>query len=196
MSVRVVGPRDAVSPDELVISTVSKSDNWSRGLSPFFLGPIPLYDGAIAKESVNMENAWQFAKCYPWHVTHDGKPTVSYFEWAKAGWQDSHAHRYPFGKGRKPEFLWWAGEKLDYVTARKKVYIPLYARAVVNTRAFRNLLEIYKKNGNVTLWDFDGYDHISLGMTLKEVINDPNKKCGHAFVLAHLLESMNGSQKI
>ena len=32
-----------------------------QGLSPFFLGPIPMYGGLEAK---NMENAWQFSKVY------------------------------------------------------------------------------------------------------------------------------------
>ena len=35
------------------------SQEWSKGLSPFFLGPVPLWDGMVA---TNVENAWQYCK--------------------------------------------------------------------------------------------------------------------------------------
>lgn len=190
MPVRVVGPRDTTSADELVINTTSRSDHWTKGLSPFFLGPVPLYVGAIVPTATNVENAWQFAKVYPEQVTHEGLPTPSYFVWAKEGWCDPRAHRYPKGKGRVPSYTWWSGEKLDYIAARKRVYIPLYAHAVAKSPAFSQLLALYRAQGHVTLWDFDGYDHTALGMSMKDVVNEPKRKMGHAFVLAHLLESM------
>jgi hypothetical protein len=31
------------------INTTSRSGNWSKGLSPFFLGPVDLYGGHTAK---------------------------------------------------------------------------------------------------------------------------------------------------
>lgn len=188
MPVRVVGPRDPTSRDELVINTTSRSGTWSRGLSPFFLGPIPLYEGAVLPQATNLENAWQFSKVYAEDLSPSGDPAPSYFNWAKNGWSDPRAHRYPKGKGARPEYTWWAGQKLDYIAARKKVYIPLYARAVVKTDAFVRLKTLYRIEGRLTLWDFDGYDHTSLGMTLKDAVNDPKRKLGHAFVLAYLLE--------
>jgi len=190
MPVRVIGPKDATTEDELVINTTSRSKNWSQGLSPFFLGPIPLYVGAVVPTATNMENAWQYAKVYPEQLTWEGLPTESYFAWAKAGWSDPRAQRYPKGKGRVPAFTWWAGEKLDYVTARKRIYFPLYAHAVASTPAFAQLRALYRQTGQVTLWDFDGYDHTALGMTMKDVLNEPKRKMGHAFVIAHLLESL------
>lgn len=96
------------------------------------------------------------------------------------------------GKGAKPSYCWWGGEKLPYLEARKRVYIPPYAKAVVQTEAFAQLLDLYRTEGHITLWDFDGYDHLSRGKTLKEVINDPNKTMGHAFILAYLLEGLVG----
>ena len=39
----------------------------------------------------------------------------------------------------------------------------------------------------VHLWDFDGYDYVAKRMSLNDVINEPKKKMGHAFVLAMLL---------
>jgi hypothetical protein len=58
---------------------------------------------------------------------------------------------------------------------------------VENTPAFHKLAKIYRQNKRLYLWDFDGYDHVSMGRTLQQVINDPNKKMGHGFVLLMLL---------
>jgi hypothetical protein len=136
-----------------------------------------------------MENAWQFSKVYPEHVTECGLLTSKYWDWAKKGWSDTWAHRYPMGKGAIPLFSYWDGERLGYIDARKKIYAPLYANAVVKTKAYERLCELYKERGTITLFDFDGYDHHKLNMTLKDVINNPDRKMGHAFVLAMLLQN-------
>ncbi len=185
MTVRVIG-RGEFRPSD-AIDTTSRSNGWSRGLSPFYVGPIPLYTSGT---SVNMENAWQFSKVYSEFVGPDGNPTPEYFAWAQQGWADSYAHRYPMGKGRKPEYSWWDSEKLDYLSARKRIYFPLYARAVAVTDVFRELLGLYRRTGSATLWDFDGYDYAAQGKSLRDVINDPTRPMGHAFVLAHLLECL------
>ena len=182
--IRVIGPKDPKNP--AAVNTTSRSNTWSHELSPFALGPIPLYGYYVAK---NMENAWQYAKVYAQHVGPDGLPNEHYWPWATAGWSSSRADRYPMGKGAKPEYSWWDGAKLTYVEARKKIYAPLYAGAVVKTAAFQKLKGMADE-GDVVLWDFDGYDHRALGMTLRDVINDPMRKCGHAFVLAMLLEGV------
>ena len=171
-----------------VIITVSKSTSWSKGLSPFHLGPCELYDGKI---SLNMENAWQFSKVYPDCVEND-IITDKYWEWAEKGWADSKAHRYPAGKGAIPLFSYWDGERLSYVEARKKIYIPVYYRDVKDTEAFDYLQckydEYKRKDKNLYLVDFDAYRHHELGMNFSEVVNCETRKMGHAFVLAMMLE--------
>jgi len=189
--VHVIGPRDRKRMLEfkdkgipIVNTTSSAKGCWSTLLSPFYLGPVYLYRGYSA---LKMENAWQYSKVYTRHVDAEGNPTPAYFEWAQEGWKNKVAVRYPMGKGIKPEYLWWDGEKIDYIAARKKVYAPLYIKCVVSTKAFTKLKEMRDNNPEIVLWDFDGYDYISLGMTLKDVLNDPTRKMGHAFVLAILL---------
>lgn len=192
--IRIVGPKDYL-PGKLpegVVDTTSRSRTWSRGLSPFFLGPVPLYDGSVVPAATCVENGWQFSKVYPPFVGPGGLPLPAYFQWAKAGWENPVAQRYPMGKGAIPAYSWWAGETMDYIAARKRIYIPLYAKAVLPTAAFNQLLALYKANGEITLWDFDGYDHRRLGMTLREVVDNPDRKMGHAFVLALLLEKLRG----
>ena len=42
--------------------------------------------------------------------------------------------------------------------------------------------------GDIYLWDFDGYNHRELNMTFDDVLNCPHRKMGHAFVLCGMLE--------
>lgn len=166
------------------ISTVSNSSGKWMQLSPFILGPVEAYDGLVSE---NFENLWQYSKCYREHLL-DGELSKEWFVWRDNGWADKKAHRYPVGKGRKPEFSYWKGEKLSYIEARKTIYAPIYARYVVETEAFKLLKHLYEANADITLLDYDAYDHHALGMSLKDVINEPNRIMGHAFVLAMILE--------
>lgn len=187
MNIFVVGFQDKVPSDAIIVNTTSRSNNWSKGLSPFFLGPVDLYAGLSAK---NVENAWQFAKVYPEHVDKNGDPNQDYWLWATKGWDDSYAHRYPMGKGKIPLYSYWDKEKLSYIEARKKIYIPVYAQAVRKTSTFSSLRELLQQEKDVYLQDFDGYNHKKLGMSYQDVVRCESKKMGHAFVLAMMLESL------
>ena len=181
--IKIIGPRD--KPDATAIDTTSRSaDDWSSRLSPFKLGPLSLYDNHTAQI---FENAWQFAKLYPQHADSQGEPTAAYWTWAERGWKSQQAHRYPLGKGRRPLCSLWNGQRLDYIAARKQIYLPLYQAAVAQTPAYRRLETTYRHNGSITLFDFDGYDHASLNMTLADVLDCPKRICGHSFILAMML---------
>lgn len=185
-NVRVVGFNEINSYKvKHVINTTSKSKNWSQKLSPFFLGPVSLYDNHVAQ---NVENAWQFSKVYEVHTDQNNEPTNEYYDWAKKGWSETFAHRYPMGKGQIPLYSLWKGQKLDYIEARKQIYAPVYAKAVVKTDAFQKLLDLHLSGDSYVLLDFDGYDYLKENKSLKQVSNDPSKKMGHAFVLAMLLQ--------
>ncbi len=184
----VIGPKDKVDSDHIIM-TVSRSTNWSKGLSPFVLGPCKLYGDFVSQ---NVENGWQFLKIHRSHVDENNEPTEEYWKWAKAGWEDRRAQRYPMGKGATPLYSLWNGEKLDYITARKRIYIPLYYEAVVNSSAFFLLnMEYESSEKDLYLWDFDGYNHKELGMSYDEVVNCKERKMGHAFVLAMILEGFD-----
>jgi hypothetical protein len=182
--IRVVGPRESRSSYAglVTIFTVSRAEDWQRELSPFHLGPVPLYDGTKAR---CMEGAWQFAKCYAQHLGPDGEVLPTYWSWARRGW-NSPAIRYPMGKGAKPEFCLWGGQRLGYVDARKQVYWRLYRDAVRETAAWGRLVELHER-GPMALWDFDGFDHDTHGMPLSEVIEQTKRPMGHAFVLKAML---------
>ena len=44
--------------------------------------------------------------------------------------------------------------------------------------------------------DFDGYNHITKGKSMEEVINDPKEKMGHAFVIYDLLIKLVGKKEV
>lgn len=182
-SYRYPAPKDAV-----VINTTSRSTDFGKGLSPFFLGPVMLYGDY---QSRNVENAWQYSKVYKAHTDKEGNPTEAYFEWAVEGWGSSRASRYPMGQGTIPLYSYWDGDKLDYIEARKRIYCPLYAKALENNiPLLERLSELYadleSKGEDLYLWDFDGYDKFD--KTYEQVLNDPSRKMGHAFVVAMMLE--------
>jgi hypothetical protein len=133
-----------------------------------------------------MECGWQFSKVYAQHLDQDGNVTPAYWRWARNGWASRSPVRYPMGKGAKPAFLLWEGERLGYIEARKRVYLQLYREAVREQPAFRRLAKLAASE-EIALWDFDGYDHESLGMSLADVLDDPDRICGHAFVLKMML---------
>ena len=169
-----------------------------RPLSPMLLGPVPLYGGLWSR---TMENAWQYAKVYngmenTWpyaEVYNDDDGTVGqrYWQWARAGWDNPRAVRYPRGKGAKPLFSLWAGDKLDYITARRRIYLPLYVQAVRfhQLNLFLALRQLTQTGcQDIVITDFDAYDHHKLGYSWDDVINDPNRRMGHGFVLAAMIE--------
>ena len=195
----------------------------NHGLSPFYLGPVECYDGLVAQR---FELAWQCAKVYPTLkdktgnvrpeypqlIAEDGFPGPSYFKWRDAMWAKTEEDfttpgdmRRPAGKGNSKncKYAWWKVDgkfkRLYYIPSRKAIYIPLYAKAVVKTEAYRRLVELRDAGKNLMLIDFDGYNpyHPHYGFasddtvrTYNDVIHCPLLLMGHGFVLAMLLEGL------
>ena len=167
---------EGIPQDVVVIDTTLHSGQFKE-LSPFILPAPP---------AKNMENLWQFSKVYSCHVDERGCVNATWELWRGKGWSDIKAHRYPMGKGAIPLFSYWNGERLNYIQARKKIYIPEYAKNVIHTDSFKRLSKLYQQK-NIILLDYDAYDNEALGMTLVDVVNNPHRKMGHAFVLMMIL---------
>lgn len=185
MSIRVlpIFGKNTPKDNRIIIDTTSNNHPVYSGLSPFVLPAPP---------ARRFENLWQFSKVYKCHIMAiDGYPDASWYKWRDAGYASYRAIRYPMGKGAVPEYSLWDGEKLDYIQARKIIYAPEYAKNVMKTDSYKILMEQYGEcswqNKEVILLDYDAYDHQALGMTLRDVINEPSRKMGHAFVLMMLL---------
>jgi len=108
MKIYVLNFSENIPENSVIINTTSRSDNWSRGLSPFVLHGGLTWNGI---ESFNVENAWQYSKVYPEYADINNEPTEKYFQWAKNGWQKIRADRYPMGKGVKPLYTLWDNKK-------------------------------------------------------------------------------------
>lgn len=173
-----------------------------EGLSPFFLGPVETYDGM---KSERFERAWQCSKVFRGFADANGNPSSEWFAWRDRMWADASnadhvAIRFPAGKenanARDTLYSYWKvnGEyrHLGYIDARKHIYMPVYARAVVKTEAYRRLCAMRDEGRNLLLVDFDGYNphHPRYNFTYNDVIHCPLLKMGHGFVLAMLLEGL------
>jgi hypothetical protein len=176
-------------------------------LSPFKLGPfsVAIFPGHCtlgAKQIFqiqNFENFWQYSKVYPGYAyaPADGDtgnpfkwtPSPDYYAWRNMGWRDKWAKRYPLGKGKKPFYSLFDGVKMDYVRARKIIYAHHYGFLIQNTPSFAMLKNLHDAGNLIVLRDFDGYDHIRMNMSLIDVINNPNRSMGHAFVIAMVLQN-------
>ena len=180
-------------PGAIEIDTTSHGQ-FKEDLSPFYLGPYEWEHPQFGHmRCEKFENLWQYSKVYPAHAEpFTNNPTAKFYEWQKAGFAKYRADRYPMGKGVKPLYSLWNGQRYTYVEARRVIYIPIYASLVSKTNTYKELKKLVSLGGDVVLRDFDGYDYIGMGRTLDEVIDDPKKKMGHGFVLALLLTTEFG----
>ena len=120
----------------------------------------------------------------------DGEVGESYFTWAKRGWAKSKADRYPMGRGALPLYSYWAGEKLNYVEARKKIYIPMYACGVRNTVAYKRLEKLYKEVGEIYIQSYDVHNLMGGTYDYWELVRNDKLKFGHGYVLGMMLEGI------
>jgi len=199
----VYGTGDEIPPDCVVINPTSRSkEEWMKAFSPFYLGPISLYQGM---QSLNLENAWQYSKVYPIHSTdptyvipssppHPNDcpaPAKEYFIWAKEGWNNPTPKRFPMGRGAIPMYSYWDGQRMGYIEARIKIYCTLYAAAVEKTKEWGRLKKIYEKvkaeGKTLAIFDFDGHNSLEILNSFESILYNYKMKMGHSFVLAMML---------
>ena len=191
------------------VTSANRNEKISHDLSPFYLGPVVSSDGLSA---YTFEDLWQYGKVYPKIYDENGKvvsgvdangdPTEEFFKWR------ARFYAMPKIKGtRHPAFppsirhrdclytvYFENGElkKLDYVESRKKIYIPEYAKLVVNTDTFKQLKKKVESGQKIALVDFDGWNYygkdLRNGATMKESVNNPHIKLGHSYVIKMLLQ--------
>jgi hypothetical protein len=201
MNVVVVHKFTKLAKDAIVIDACDNNPNGEfAGINPFLVGPCPLYDGLV---SMTMENGWQYTKVYSEYAQFfsgtDPKtgndrtivlPSEQYWVWANRGWTNPISVRYPMGKGRAPLFCLWKGEHLGYVDSRKKIYGPLFVKAVRNTTSYARLEELAKSHPTIYIRDWDGWNMQKHKMSdLSDVLNCTTRKMGHAFFLKAMLEN-------
>lgn len=159
--------------DRVVINLTSRNPdrNFSRQVSPFFVGPVTGPDGA---SSDSLEVFWQVGKVFP-HHDDNGQPSSTYFEYRndmyskKQGEIPKPIMRHPYHEFgyEADDMLYWAlwnpengeYERLSYLEARKKVYVPMYARLVADSDAFKWMKSLLDEGKKIALLDFDGFNY-------------------------------------
>lgn len=159
--------------NRVVIDLTSRNPDrvFSHQVSPFFVGPVIGPDGA---RTATLEVMWQVGKVFP-HHDNGGKPSPEYFEYRKKMYGTAPGEipktliRHPyreFGYDAEDMVYWpyWNKEKgmyepLSYLEARKKVYIPEYAKLVAGTSALAYLKNLLKEGKKIALLDFDGFNY-------------------------------------
>lgn len=183
----------ATKPSKTVIvvnatSAQSTSSQYRRDLSPM--------TERRYKGYWNFEHYWQAGKVYA-DINKE-----AYKKWWKD--QTSAKRRYPGSKGMKVLHAQFDGEEMDYVTSRKKVYVPEYEILVRDTKSIRELTELVKNGVDVVVYDFDGPRTDSGDVSCCEVdvelltqkINDTRFPFGHGYVVAALIAGIDSSSYI
>ena len=136
------------------------------------------------------EAYWQSGKVW------EGVPHAVSTGWWKR--QTAAKRRFPGGKGRRVLHAKFPNhpEPLDYISARKKVYVPEYHAMATATETFKELAAEAARRGPagepIVIFDFDGprggnREPLCRQITpelLREKINDPAHPFGHGYVIA------------
>jgi len=189
------------------------------------------------KKGQIIENVWQYSKIYEtipdvkipyskydskiiWEhpkETHlnNGKITKTYWKWREKGMNNPYAVRYPVGYNHRHKCLYSLKDigddfylELDYIEARKEIYVPLYLDSVVHEQKFQKLKKMLE-NENLLIIEVDGphsesmpyykekygvEDDFIVGNTIlatKEnfdiLLKDPKHPFGHGYCLAMAL---------
>ncbi len=191
-----------------------------KHVSPMYLGPITrdIWPMIGQLEALLLENYWQYSKVFPDmkkpQIDSQGNVTPEWFRWRRKGFSETKGQRHP--RGTKTNEVMYVDdrghnhykylraifalfgdestgyEKMDYITSRKKVYVPLYYELVVRTPAFQALREDVKRGKKVQILDLDAPDttqYITPDF-LRWAVNEHSpfgKPFGHGYVVAGAL---------
>lgn len=150
----------------------------------------------------------------------DGTMTITpeYYRWREAGMKAPKAIRYPVGFNHRHECICaFANDAngnvdlrpLDYIEARKRIYVPAYSQGVVLKPQFQELQQLVNSGQNILIIEVDGPHQESMPyykekygvqdsfivndcilaepVGLNLLLNDPKHPYGHGYVLASLL---------
>lgn len=159
-------------PDAIILDVTSKGD-WAK-LSPFYPHggiPVPFSDGVF---SMSVEGIWQGLKVFE----HEGIDYDSFRNSTMKGLKRTvrtHGRCLGHRKGVN------SSELLDYIDARKQIYVPSYIWMLENrcqkqVEILRNLVETRP----VVLLDYDTNDNIE----------DPRKPLSHASLIKGYIEGV------
>lgn len=159
---------------------------WQQGHGPYgVFGPYILKDD----DGIIMENKYQFSKIYKevpattqyysrWNKTviwnhpsevhySNGQILPAYWAWREKGMNNPYYVRYPVGFHNMHKCLFSIKDNdpnshLDYVEARKQIYLPIYCDAVRKEPKFLELKNRLNHGENLLIIEVDGPHQESL----------------------------------
>lgn len=194
------------------------------------LSPYELFD----EHGCNMENIWQSHKIYEtipestqrysrydstviWKYPKqqhmkNGEILPEYWNWRQELMHNKYAVRYPVGYNWRHKCVGTVigtpedYEIVDYITARKRVYLPIYVDLVKSKPQFQQLKQMIANGKNLLIIEVDGphqesmdyykskygvADDFIVGNTIlatpenmEIMLNDPKHPFGHGYCLA------------
>lgn len=166
----------------------------------------------------------------------NGNPTLEYWNWRKKGFSCQNAVRYPVGRfqrtkcigaiwnfelGEDENALEWKADKyklIDYINARKLIYVPIYCKLVSEKPQFKELQKMLENGENLLIVEVDGPHQESLQYyekkysvsknwieentieaskeNLEILLNDSKHPFGHGYCLAMSLLDQKNNWKL
>ena len=178
--------------------------HFHQDVSPFYLGPLTSSDGLKCRI---FEHFWQASKVFPCHLTC-GELNPEFFAWRKK-WYDMERVKNKTESRRPHSVLGYKDsdclfsiyyengeyQRLTYVEARKKMYVPEYAKLVVKTEGYKWIKSLYDEGKKIALVDFDGYNYY-YDVAKEKLYNSYVNKCKHPTVSKEEYLALDNMKKV
>jgi len=144
------------------------------------------YDDGCGNIFGNFEAFWQSLKV----IEGVQREKIVAF-WKRVNEEDGAKRRFPGSKGKKVLHALYNGEEMDYITSRKKVYVPHYLDIMKGTEMAMYWKSQVEEGKDVVIFDFDGprlddgdVSCIEVtGELLTKKINDVRFPFGHGYIV-------------
>ena len=181
----------AKKPDgATVVNVTSAQPKASKNRRDF--SPMTFWDGGYKGYS-NFEAFYQSLKRFK-----DLDPKKVEAFWKKVSPETGPKRRYPDSKGKVVTHCELEGEHMDYVTTRKKVYVPFYFDMTKDREMMIHWKKHVSEGNDVVVFDFDGPRNKDHSVTCLEVtkdmliekIHDTRHPFGHGYIVAAWLKGI------
>jgi len=186
-SMNLRGTHAQSPPNTIKINVTSAQSKTNKNRLCF--SPMTEIDGGY-KGFYNFESYWQSGKVY-----EDIDKEIT-----KTWWMNNKLpkRRYPNSKNKKvlfAEFDDYPNEQMDYITSRKKIYVPKYYDLIKEKEITKYWQKMVNSGTDVVVYDFDGprkpNGDVECVQISKELlinkINDSTFPFGHGYIVAGLL---------
>jgi hypothetical protein len=138
---------DPIDPTSIKVNVTSAQATASKNRRDF--SPMTEIEGGYMGYD-RFESRWQAGKVF------EGIPEETVKAWWRA--QTKPKRRYPKGKGKKVLYAKFDGheESMDYITARKEVYVKEYGALIRNREMTLHWKKMLEDGKSITIYDFDG----------------------------------------